>query len=245
MRFVYRNIRIRLFVTGALAIFCLAGCGERGSRPDSQAELTQFSVPQAGQLPYFRGAIMDPYWPTQADQLPADLLGLKTVTASRSSLRDQNGVALESADLRGRYTLVYFFYATCSGICPLLTANIRRLAGQLEFDDRADLQILAITVDPKRDGQTQLQKFRAKHGIKSPKWRFFTGSFDEIHEIARDQFAGNVQTREGLGDMLDFVHTENLFLLDREGYLRGIYRAPGTGDLERLKIELETLRTAG
>ena len=237
-------------VMPGLAIFFVTmlftpGCGERNSMPGSSDGLTGISVPRAGQLPYFRGAIMDPYWPDGAGALPANLRGLKSVAGRKSSLRDHDGIALQSADLQGRHTLVYFFYATCSGICPLLTANMRRLAGQLKLEDRADLQILAITVDPERDGQLQLRSFRAKHTIKSEKWRFFTGAFDEIRSIARDQFAGNIQTREGLGAMLDFVHTENVFLLDRDGYLRGIYRARGTGDLERLKIELETLRSAG
>ncbi|HMZ60776.1 MAG TPA: SCO family protein, partial [Leptospiraceae bacterium] len=40
----------------------------------------------------------------------------------------------------------------------------------------------------------------------------------------------------------DFVHTENVYLIDRKNYLRGIYRAKGTGDLERLLVEMKTLR---
>ncbi len=256
MSFFYTSVQFltRAVVLSAapvllLLILGLSGCSDRSAAPGFSDDLTQVSVPQPGQLPYFRGVVMDPYWPpAQVDSeraLPADLRGLKSVAAAKaSSLRDHDDRGLADADLRGRHTLVYFFYATCSGICPLLTANVRRLAGQLEFDDASsDLQIIAITVDPERDGQKQLANYRAKHGITNAKWRFFTGQSAEIREIARDQFAGEIQTREGLGAMLDFVHTENVFLLDRQGYLRGIYRARGTGDLERLKIELQTLRS--
>ncbi len=215
------------------SLFAVA-CGKE-KQGKFHPELTDVSTPRKGVLPYFKGRIMDPYWP-KADKYPADLRGLRDF-----ELTTHRGEKYQPANIKGKFTLVTFFYATCRGICPAITANMKRLSGKIK--DQSDLRFVSITVDPERDNVAALTAYRKRHEIKQNNWTFLTGDRPQIELIAREQFAGEVQTREGKGTLIDFVHTENVFLLDKQGYLRGIYRARGgMGDLTRLQKELGTLR---
>src|SRR5690606_5379873 len=121
-------------------------------------------------------------------------------------------------------------------------SNVKKLAAGIP--NQKNLQLLSITVDPERDQPKVLRRFRAMNGIQKKNWTFLTGNRTQIESLARDQFAGEVKTREVGGNLRDFVHTENLFLLDKQGYLRGVYRARGMGDLDRLIKDLKTIRQA-
>ncbi len=211
------------------------GCGEKA--PAGDPELTNVSLPRKGVLPYFRGTVMDPFWP-EAREFPDDLRGLRECSLTSHSDRPFTG-----ADVRGHYSLVSFFFAHCSGICPTITLNMKKLSERIP--DQSEIQFISITVDPERDRPPVLREYRDRHAVKQANWLFLTGDKTRIESLAREQFAGEVKIREGQGDLRDFVHTENVFLLDKDGYLRGIYRARGTGDFDRLVKDLEVLRARG
>lgn len=208
-------------------------CGPRDA-PKFHPELTHVSQPEIGVLPFFRGPHLDPYWPRGRD-LPGDLRAFPDLTLISHENQPFAGRAV-----RGSYTLILFFYATCAGICPMTTANLKWLYSRIP--DAKETRFLSITVNPELDDPTSLRQFRARYGITQDNWLFLTGTRPQIEGLAREQFGADVQTREGQGGLLDFVHTENVFLLDKQGYLRGVYRARGTGDLERLLADLKLLR---
>ncbi len=125
----------------------------------------------------------------------------------------------------------------------MITYNMVKFLPKIQ--DQSDIQILSFTVNPEVDTVEVLQKFRDQYKINNSNWIFLTGSKNKIYEIARKQFGADVKVIKGQYDLNDFVHTENVYLLDKNLYLRGIYRAKGTGDLERLLVEFKTLREEG
>ena len=61
-------------------------------------------------------------------------------------------------------------------------------------------------------------------------WWFLTGEKKEIYRLARRSYlACYDEARGGDGGMQDFVHTENVVLVDQKGRLRGFY--DGTSEL--------------
>lgn len=220
------------------ALFAALACGDERP-PDFPTELSEVSVPQAGVLPYFKGTVMDPYWPAQNQQgglaYPVDLRRLDNFI-----LTAHNAQKFDDVRLDGKYALVSFFFARCSGICPMITFNMRKLSKRIP--GQSDLQLLSITVNPDEDDAPAIDEYRRTNDITQSNWLFLTGPKITIYQMAREQFGADVQTVNGRDSLNDFVHTENVFLLDREGYLRGIYRARGMGDLERLLTDLKTLR---
>jgi protein SCO1/2 len=78
---------------------------------------------------------------------------------------------------------VDFIFATCTTICPVLSAgysNVQRKLG----DDRDQVRLVSITIDPEHDGPeelaTYLERYRAQSG-----WDFLTGTREDIDNVMR------------------------------------------------------------
>ncbi|MBP7284783.1 MAG: SCO family protein [Leptospiraceae bacterium] len=230
---VFTGVRNPVIVKAFFIIFLLLlGCDEK--KPEFYPELTNASTPIEGVLPYFKGNVMDPYW-SENGTFPEDLKRLPNF-----SLLSHSNNEVNRDKLLGKYTLVTFFYAKCKGICPMITANMVKFLPSIEKDP--DIQIISFSVNPEEDSVEVLQKFRKQYKITNENWIFLTGSKKTIYDIARKEFSADVKVIKGQDDLNDFVHTENVYLLDKKQYLRGIYRAKGTGDLERLLVEFKTLK---
>jgi len=206
-------------------------CKESGNfHPD----LARAAAPVDGVLPYFQGEIMDPHWPSNEP----DAGTLRNI--QKINLIDDSGRTFDFKDMKGKYSIVYFFFTSCRGICPLITANVQEISRRLPEQD--DLLFLGITVDPTTDTPDALATFKRDYKIEQKNWLLLTGNKAHIEELTRKQFAADILARVGKDNLMDFVHTENIFLLDKQGFLRGIYRGRGTGDLERLYPDLALLR---
>lgn len=240
---------------------CSVACGE-ADRPPFAPELAEYSQPRGDMPPYFKGADLDPYWPPENAARPAEAVLPELRRLRGIRFEDHTGRARSAEELRGRYTLVYFFFVRCPGICPLLTRNVQQFVERLP--DAGELQLLSITVTPELDRPADLRAYRKRYGILRDNWIFLTGQRADIYALARAEFNADVRAGRADGgnadssnanepglppegeltaeDLADFVHTENVFLLDREGFLRGAYRARGSGDLDRLRADLAQLR---
>ncbi|AFM11731.1 SCO family protein [Turneriella parva] len=208
------------------------------ANPPGDADITAYYEPVAGVLPYFKGKFMTPWWPAKnapAAALPADLKAMPSM-----GFTTHENKPLATSSLRGKFVLVNFYFTSCHGICPMLTANMRSLLQLIKKQD--DLQIISVSVDPAKDTPDVIKAFRAKYAIKSDNWIFLTGPQDDVFRMARTAFNADTFTKDINRDLRDFLHTENFYLLDKDSYLRGVYRAKGMGDLGRLITELETLR---
>jgi len=219
---------------GTVSFVCLicflTFCKDRSFHP----ELAHSARPVAGVLPYFKGEIMDPFWPeTEPD--PAVLRNIRS-----TQLIKEDGSPFSGMDAKGQFVLTYFFFTSCRGICPLITANVREISSRIR--DQKDLLIAGITVDPQNDTPEALRSFRKEYKITQNNWLLLTGKKQDIEDLARLQFASDILARLGKDNLMDFVHTENIFLIDSNGYLRGIYRGRGSGDLNRLHEDLAVLR---
>lgn len=200
-----------------------------GSRPKVDPKTTEISQSISGVLPYFKGELLDPYWSLKTEKV-ADLKVLPEI-----KLLSHENQWVNFTQFKGKCKLIVFFFAKCHGVCPMITSNLVRFLPELE--PSVDLDIISISIDPENDTVDRLIAYRKLYKITNPNWLFLTGDKIEIHSLARNVFSADVKQIEGKYDLQDFVHTENIFLLDKENYLRGIYRAKGTGDLERLKRE--------
>lgn len=225
--------RIQKLVYSIFLLLFAISCGD--SKEKFYPELTYSSAPKAGILPYFKSEVMDPFWPEESGILPEDLKKVPEFSLVSHENREFN-----NRNLKDKYTLVVFFYAKCKGICPMITRNMMNFIPKIE--DQSDLQIVSISVNPELDTVDILKKFRNQYKITRENWFFLTGQKKTIYNMARNQFGADIKVIQGKDDLNDFVHTENVYLLDKKNYLRGVYRAKGSGDLERLKIELNTLR---
>src|SRR5690242_8375669 len=69
-----------------------------------------------------------------------------------------DGKPRELADFRGKVVALYFGYTHCPDVCPLTLAELGR-AVRLLGEDGARVQVVFVTVDPRRDKPKVLAKY--------------------------------------------------------------------------------------
>ena len=101
------------------------------------------------------------------------------------TLIDQHGseVDFRQAMLGDRPVFVEFIFATCTTICPVLSAGFVSMQRKLG-DDRRKVLLVSITIDPEHDGPEELRKYLDRYGGKSG-WDFFTGTREDIDLVMR------------------------------------------------------------
>lgn len=185
--------------------------------------------------PYFSGKDFDPVW----TENPEKDSNIKRIPDSLE-LIEQTGKTIFPRDWAPSEHLVVFFYATCRGICPLITRNLIQI--EPNFSEFPELKIFSLSINPKEDTVPVLEKYRKTYQIKNPNWSFFTGKETVIEDFAKGTCGAEMEGFSVERGKYEFVHTENIFLFDKDRYLRGIYRAKGTGDIQRLVEDLRKLR---
>jgi protein SCO1/2 len=81
--------------------------------------------------------------PEVAEPFPVDIGG-------PFALIDHTGKSVTDADFRGRYMLIFFGYAQCDSICPVVLKHMTE-AVDLLGEQGEQVQPILITVDPKND----------------------------------------------------------------------------------------------
>ncbi len=130
-------------------------------------------------------------------------------------------------DLKGKIVVIDFIFTTCPSICPRLTANMRKLQLSFKKDPKKEasldtiVQLITITVNPERDTFQVLRAYADRNGVNHDHWWFLTGDKKTIYDYARNELHLTVGPGDGGAD--DFIHTEQITLLDKDRYIRGYY----------------------
>lgn len=133
-------------------------------------------------------------------------------------------------DYLGNIYVADFFFTRCPSICPKMSTHMLEL--QKHFYDRSDFKLLSHTVDPKNDSVETLYAYSRKvHAIDSI-WSFVTGSKEDLYEIAFNGYFANAMKDEVAPG--GFLHSSNLFLIDKKGHIRGIFDGTSTSETNTL-----------
>lgn len=147
------------------------------------------------------------------------------------------GDTVRLADVEGQILVVDFFFSRCATICPLMTRNLQRIHDRL--DPQMPVRILSHSVTPQADSVSVLNRYAEKHGANPELWWFLTGEKKEIYKLARRSYFSCLD--EGDGGFQDFVHTENIVLVDEKGRLRGFYDGTDSKGMSQLFNDLQIL----
>lgn len=153
------------------------------------------------------------------------------------ALTTQDGALLKGKDLRGKIVVVDFFFTRCPGICPKMTSELTRL--QDVFAEDKDVKIVSFSVDPEHDLPDTLKAYSQKHNAKLGQWTFVTGSKDSIYALAQRGFF--ITAMEDRQRPLEFIHSDKLVLVDKNGWIRGYYNGTKKKEVDRLMDEIRVL----
>jgi protein SCO1/2 len=127
------------------------------------------------------------------------------------TLMDQGGALIGPQTFRGKAVLLTFLYTHCPDVCPLIASNLNNALRQLPVTERANVRILAVSVDPKGDTPRAVRKYvRQRHLV--PEFRYLIGSEQRLTEVWRKY---KVQAVSRSPELVD--HVAYTLLVDRSG----------------------------
>lgn len=151
-------------------------------------------------------------------------------------LVDQSGTARGLDMYRGRPVLITMFYGSCPMACPLLIDTLRAIERAAPPEQRAELRVLMITIDPERDTPAALQALAKQRRIDTTRWTLARTDEKSIRKIAAML---NIQYR-ALPDG-GFNHSSVITLLNPGGDIVLQSSKLGTAD----EALLEAIRATG
>lgn len=147
---------------------------------------------------------------------PLAVLATELQVAPPFTLIDQDGARRSLSDFAGRAIFVDFIFTHCPGPCPILTATMAALQEKLTAEQRAQTQLVSISLDPERDTPDAMRAYALARGADFTGWAFLTGTSAEIDPVLAGYGVGKVS-----GDEIE--HTVVTFLIDREGRIAKRY----------------------
>jgi len=78
-----------------------------------------------------------------------------------------------------------FVYTTCTTICPVLSAILGQVQGQMTDRLGEEVVLVSLTVDPLRDTPARLKAYSANHRAGDD-WFWLTGDKQTIDDVLRD-----------------------------------------------------------
>jgi len=97
--------------------------------------------------------------------------------------QEGDAVGLHDVLLGDRPVFVEFIFATCTTICPVLSAGFASMQRKLG-DDRDRVLLVSFTIDPEHDGPEELRSYLDRYGAKSG-WDFLTGTREDIDRVEK------------------------------------------------------------
>lgn len=181
-------------------------------------------------LPYYTQDDFTPVW--------QDELSSKTVLAKipKFQMKNQEDHLVTEKSFDGKITVLNFFYASCGSICPMLMERMKTVNQKL--NSLKNVGMASITITPTLDTPEKLTSYARKRKLNLERWSLLTGAGAEVRKIEEAFKANKDVPGKQPGEV---VHSENIYLLDRENRVRGIYNASSAADLELLVQDVQSL----
>ena len=157
------------------------------------------------------------------------------------SLTERSGRRLSLAELKGKIWIANFIYTSCKDTCPLQSAAMARLQGDLAR--RENLRLVSISVDPEHDNPKTLSRYAERFHADREFWLFLTGEREAIRRLAQEGFhLSAVPAPDRVGESGPIIlHSSRFVLVDGRARIRGYYDSQDAEALQRLRQDVKEL----
>lgn len=142
-----------------------------------------------------------------------------------------NGNNFSEKDIQGSFTIVSFFFTSCSDICPRMNTVLADIVAR---HTSKNISFVSITVDPENDTIQSLEKYRKKHNYNDSRWKFLRIEKDSLLTLTISGFM--VGSSDNPAN-----HSARLIVLDDKSQIRAYYDPfdkEKLGELENLLSEI-------
>jgi protein SCO1/2 len=141
------------------------------------------------------------------------------------------------SDFKNHVRLLYFGFTTCPDICPTTLSNVKQALKKLSEEEKKQVKLFFITVDPERDNVTKLKEYL---NYFDKDFIPLVGSIKDIETVAKayGAFFKKVPVKSAMKYTMD--HSASLFVVGKSGrYERVIVGHVSTDELANvLKSEI-------
>ena len=130
----------------------------------------------------------------------------------QATIEDQFGKTTGLNRYRGKPVLITMFYASCPHVCPMLISTIKLTESKLSKEERAELRVLTISIDPERDTPQKMLETMTRHAVDPDRWSMARPDPKDLRGIAGVFGIRYKQLPDG-----EFNHTTRIFLLNQDG----------------------------
>ena len=158
------------------------------------------------------------------------------------NLVDQHGLEVSENVIENKVVVVDFFFVSCGSICPIMTKNLKRVHDF--YKKNHNVLILSHTVWPEMDSVSVLNNYANEHDANYETWRFLTGDKKELYRLARKDYMVVPAINDPNyhhGSEADFIHTENVVLIDKKKRIRGYYDGTDENAMKKLVSDIRKL----
>jgi protein SCO1/2 len=140
-----------------------------------------------------------------------------TSFSPKFELQDPQGDLRHLTDYQGKVVVVFFGYTQCPDVCPTTLFELKKVM-ELLGKDADQVQVLFITLDPKRDTLELLGKYVPSFDSR------FTGLRPQSEEALENVVKGyrifyqKVLSKDPSNYTID--HTAGSYVIDKQGHLR-------------------------
>ena len=185
-------------------------------------------------LPYFISPDFTPFWINNYSKIE------RLHKIEDFSFVNQNNEIIDKEYIKEKIVVSNFFFTTCPSICPNMTSNLKII--DENFNKSEEVIILSHSVTPWIDSVKRLKNYEKLHKINSKNWHLITGDKDKIYDLARKSYFAEEEL--GLNkNNNEFLHTEMVFLLDKNSHIRGVYNGTIKLEIKRLLEDIQILKS--
>ena len=159
-------------------------------------------------------------------------------SVSSFSFVNQDSNTITEDYLKGKITIVDFFFSTCPTICPEMTKKMKEV--QQKWLDEQTIQFLSHTVDPETDTPKKLKRYAKFFDIDTKNWNFVTGDQRSIYEMGvLSYLVPNAEDALAPGG---FLHSDKFILIDPKSRIRGMYSGTDSTEVNQLILDIKKLK---
>ena len=167
---------------------------------------------------------------------PAD--GLGVFRFDDLSLVNQNGESVDETLFDGRSTALAFFFTSCQGPCPALTAVMKRVQDETAG---SNLRLLSVSVDGANDTPEVIRAYGDGVGADFERWTFATGAPEAVAGIAAASLQFSISRPEGQTvrgprgeEVPNVIHPTRILLVGPDRSVTGVFAYNDPPQVERL-----------
>ncbi len=137
-----------------------------------------------------------------------------------TSLHNYQGQPVSLSGYRGKAVFVTFLYTHCPDVCPLIASQLHNTLARLGSRAR-DVQLIAVSVDPRGDKPAAVAKFLHEHELVG-EMQYLIGGGAELAPVWK---AWGVGSSQDVGNPEFVNHSALVYGISASGKLTTIYAA--------------------